>query len=148
MDTHIAQKLAKSWRPAYGKVWYCGCNRLGLEATHKCQKYFLSLNVCKSSELFLFKILVFGRFFVWKSQLQRVVLKSGLKKPEKQPSWFINCLQVFFESIHTLNKRVWIDSNLRVWINSIKGYGLTQNWAKIPLKRNLPPSVNRSVKPC
>ena len=31
------------------------------------------------------------------------------------------------ESIHTLNKRVWIDSNLRVWIDSIQGYGSTQN---------------------
>ena len=26
-----------------------------------------------------------------------------------------------------LKKRVWIDSNLRVWINSIKGYGSTQD---------------------
>ena len=34
------------------------------------------------------------------------------------------------ESIHTLNKRVWIDSNLRVWIDSIRGYGsiLRRHW--------------------
>ena len=47
-------------------------------------KYFTSLNVCKSSELFLFESLVFGCFFVQNSQLQRIVLSSGLKKPENQ----------------------------------------------------------------
>ena len=33
----------------------------------------------------------------------------------------------FIESIHTLNKKIWIDSNLTVWIDSIKGYQLTQD---------------------
>ena len=46
----------------------------------------------------------------------------------------------FIESIHTLNKKVWInsnlsvwiDSNLKVWINSIKGYGSTQDIIDVP----------------
>ena len=33
----------------------------------------------------------------------------------------------FIESIHTLNKKIWIDSNLTVWLDSIKGYQLTQD---------------------
>ena len=45
--------------------------------------HFQSLNVCKSSELFPFEILVLGHFFVQKSQPQRVVLKNGFKKARK-----------------------------------------------------------------
>ena len=42
--------------------------------------------------------------------------------------WYSVDRQWCLESIHTLLlKRVWIDSNLRVWIDSIKGCGSTQD---------------------
>ena len=45
------------------------------------------------------------------------------------------------ELIHTLNKKVWIDSNLRVWIDSIKGCGSTQDVIEGPNCTCWTPSV-------
>ena len=55
---------------------------------------------------------------------------KNMVKYQKEFFAHFNALETygaFIESIYTLNKRVWIDSNLRVWINSIKGYGSTQD---------------------
>ena len=57
-------------------------------------KIFCVIEVCKSSELSLFENSVLGCFFIQNSQLHKIVLRSGLKKPENQLSWLINCLQL------------------------------------------------------